>query len=93
VAELFDRWVRLVEDAPCDKVHEKFVEEARAAGLLKARAASRHCPVLLCALYALSRPAWDMLFVIAELVDVLTMKVFASSQGTDMTAFAWCRCW
>ena len=37
VAELFDSWVRLVEDAPCDKVHEKFVEEARAAGLLKAR--------------------------------------------------------
>ncbi|KAK9843414.1 hypothetical protein WJX81_000935 [Elliptochloris bilobata] len=35
VAELFDSWVRLVEDAPCDKVHEKFVEEARAAGLLK----------------------------------------------------------
>lgn len=37
VAELFDSWVRLVEDAPCDTVHDKFVEEARAAGLLKAR--------------------------------------------------------
>ncbi len=37
MAELFDSWVRLVEDAPCDKVHDKFVEEARAAGLLKAR--------------------------------------------------------
>jgi hypothetical protein len=44
VAELFDRWVRLVEDAPCDKVHEKFVEEARAAGLLKARPRPAPCP-------------------------------------------------
>ncbi len=33
-----------MEDAPCDKVHEKFVEEARAAGLLKARPRPAPCP-------------------------------------------------
>ena len=33
--KLFDRWARLLEEAPQEKVHAPFVTELQAAGFLK----------------------------------------------------------
>lgn len=33
--KLFDRWARLLEEAPQEKVHAPFVQELQAAGFLK----------------------------------------------------------
>ena len=33
--KLFDRWARLLEEAPQEKVHAPFVQDLQAAGFLK----------------------------------------------------------
>ena len=40
IMKLFDRWARLLEEAPQEKVHAPFVAELQQAGFLKARVAT-----------------------------------------------------
>ena len=39
IMKLFDRWARLLEEQPTEKVHKPFVQELHSGGLLKVRRA------------------------------------------------------